>query len=99
MKALDNLMTALQAARGRKKAFKLREIPLTDRQRDLLRDYPRTSYNKLALTDIKAYNIIRGRDTIVDAIKVVWVLFGKYGMMHYFTHNEFQNLFNDENKH
>lgn len=98
MKALDNLMTALQAAGGRRRAFKMREIPLSERQRDVLRDSS-SNYNKGALTDIKAYDIIRGRDNIVDCIKVVWVLFGKYGMMDYYTHNEFQNLFNDENKH
>jgi hypothetical protein len=93
MKALDNLMTALQSAGGRRRAFKMREIPLSERQRDILRDYDQ-HYNKGALTDIKAYDIVRGRDTIVDAIKVVWVLFGKYGMMHYFTHNEFNSLTN-----
>ena len=98
MKALDNLMTALQAAGGRRRAFKMREIPLSERQRDILRDLPK-QYNKLALTSIQAYDIIRGRDSVIDCIKVVWVLFGKYGMMNYYTHNEFQNLFNDENKH
>jgi len=92
MKALDNLQEALQQAGGRRKAFKMREIPLSERQRDILRDYPRTPYNKLALTDIKAYNIVRGRSTIVDAIKVEWVLFDKYGMMHYFTQQEFNSL-------
>ena len=98
MKALDNLQAALQQAGGRRKSFKMRPITLTDRQRDILRDYPRTHYNKGALTDIKAYNIVRGRDTIVDAIKVEWVLFGKYGMMHYFTHNEFNSLINKETR-
>lgn len=93
MKALDNLMTALQSAGGRRKAFKMREIPLSERQRDILRDSS-SNYNKGALTDIKAYEIIRGRDNIVDCIKVVWVLFGKYGMAHYFTHNEFNSLTN-----
>lgn len=93
MKAIDNLMAALQAAGGRRKAFKMREIPLSERQRDILRDYDQ-HYNNGALTDIKAYNIVRVRDTIVDAIKVVWVLFGKYKMTHYFTHNEFNSLIN-----
>ena len=93
MKALDNLKTALQAAGGRRKAFKQREITLTAKQKEILRDYPKhCSYNQGALTDIKAYNIIRGRDSIVDCITIKWILFGKYAMADYLTHNEFNSL-------
>ena len=91
MKALDNLKQALQDAGGRRKAFKMQPIKLTDRQREILKEYPK-HYNKGILQGIEAHNIVRGRNTIVDAIKVVWKLTPTTGLMHYFTIDEFNSL-------
>lgn len=91
MKALENLNKALQEARGRRKAFKMQPIKLDNKQREILQDFPQ-HYNWKALTDIQAFQITMGGKTQIDAIKVIWVLFGKYNMVHYFTINEFNSL-------
>lgn len=91
MRGLDNLMSALKEEGGRKKAFKFEEIILSQGQKDKLKD-AKSGYNKFALTDIKAYKITRSKKQIVDCVKVVWVLFKKYGMMHFYTTEEFNEI-------
>lgn len=93
MKALDNLYSALKDAGGRRKAFKMQPIKLTDRQKEILKECKK-GYNKGILLDIEAYDIIRGRNTPINAIKVVWRLTPTTGMMHYYTHEEFRNILN-----
>lgn len=91
MQGLENLMNALKDEGGRKKAFKLEEITLSNQQKEKLKE-SKTGYNKLALTDIKAYKITRSKKQVVDCVKVVWTLFKKYGMMHYYTTKEFNDI-------
>ena len=91
MRGLDNLMDALKEEGGRKRAFKMEEITLSQRQKDILKE-AKDGYNKLALTDIKAYKITRSKKQVVDCVKVVWTLFKKYGMMHYYTTKEFNDI-------
>lgn len=92
MKGYDNLMTSLKDEGGRKKVFKNKPINLTDKQKDLLNEHLKSikhnSYNWMAVTDVEANNIIRGRNTVVDCVLVV-LRMGKPGMSHYFTIDEF----------
>lgn len=91
MRGLDNLMDALKEEGGRKRAFKMEEIEISQQQKEKLKE-AKSGYNKLALTGIKAYKITRSKKQVVDCVKVVWTLFKKYGMMHYYTIKEFNDI-------
>lgn len=91
MCGLDNLMDALKEEGGKKRAFKMEEIKISQQQKENLKE-AKNGYNKLALTDIKAYKITRSKKQVVDCVKVVWTLFKKYGMMHYYTIKEFNDI-------
>lgn len=91
MRGLDNLMDALKEEGGKKRAFKMEEIKISQQQKEKLKE-AKSGYNKLALTDIKAYKITRSKKQVVDCVKVVWTLFKKYGMMHYYTIKEFNDI-------
>ena len=76
MCGLDNLMDALKEEGGKKRAFKMEEIKISQQQKEKLKE-AKNGYNKLALTDIKAYKITRSKKQVVDCVKVVWTLFKK----------------------
>lgn len=91
MCGLDNLMDALKEEGGKKRAFKMEEIKISQQQKEKLKE-AKNGYNKLALTGIKAYKITRSKKQVIDCVKVVWTLFKKYGMMHYYTIKEFNDI-------
>ena len=97
MKGYDNLMASMKDAGGRKKAFKMKPIELNKTKKDLILEYLKTeknnSFNWLAVTDVEASNIIRGRNSLVDCVKVV-LRMGNTGMMHHFTIDEFNSIVN-----